>query len=63
MKPGSLKVGDLLKIKSASRSIVMEYGIFLGMETTWKEWHRVWINGKEYKFDEPFWELKVISKI
>ena len=57
-----MKVGDLVKVTSASRPIVTEVGIFLGIHRDWKEWNRILVKGKELKYDEPFWEFEVISK-
>ena len=57
-----MQVGDLIKVTSASRPVVTEVGIFLGMQHDWKEWHRVLVKGKEQKYDEPFWEIEVIGK-
>lgn len=57
-----MKVGDLVKVTSASRPIVTEVGIFLGMERDWKEWYRILVKDKELKYDEPFWEFEVINK-
>jgi len=57
-----VKVGDLVKVTSASRPIVTEVGIFLGMERDWKEWYRILVKDKELKYDEPFWEFEVINK-
>jgi hypothetical protein len=57
-----VKVGDLVKVTSASRPIVTEVGIFLGIHHDWKEWNRILVKGKELKYDEPFWEFEVINK-
>jgi len=58
-----VKVGDLVKVTSASRPIVTEIGIFLGMDHDWKKWYRILVKDKELKYDEPFWVIEVISKI
>jgi hypothetical protein len=57
-----VKVGDLVKVTSASRPTVTEVGIFLGMERDWKEWYRILVKDKEQKYDEPFWVIEVISE-
>jgi hypothetical protein len=58
-----VQVGDLIKVTSASRPVVTEVGIFLGMQHDWKEWHRVWVKDREQRYDEPFWEFKVIGRV
>ena len=57
-----MKVGDLVRVTSASRPIVTEIGVFLGMSESWKEWYRVWVHDKELRYDEPFWEIEVINE-
>jgi hypothetical protein len=57
-----MKVGDLVRVTSASRPIITEIGVFLGMSESWKEWYRVWVRGKEQRYDEPFWEIEVINE-
>ena len=56
-----MKVGDLVRVTSASRPIVTEIGIFLGMDTTWKEWYCILVKDKEQRYDEPFWVIEIIS--
>tara|TARA_R110000824_G_scaffold3750_6_gene17867 strand:- start:856 stop:1044 length:189 start_codon:yes stop_codon:yes gene_type:complete len=57
-----MNVGDLVKVTSASRPIVTEVGIFLGMARDWKEWYRILVKGNEQRYDEPFWVIEVISE-
>jgi len=57
-----VKVGDLVRVTSASRPIVTNIGIFVGMTGTWKEWYRIVVNNKELRYDEPFWEFEVLNK-
>jgi len=57
-----MQVGDLVKVTSASRPIVTEVGIFLGMDHDWKEWYRILVKDKVLKYDEPFWEFEIINK-
>ena len=57
-----MKVGDLVKVTSASRPIVTEIGIFLGMDRDWKEWYQILVKDKVLKYDEPFWEFEIINK-
>jgi hypothetical protein len=57
-----VKVGDLVKVTSASRPIVTEVGIFLGIHRDWKEWNRILVRDKVLKYDEPFWEFEIINK-
>jgi len=56
-----VQIGDLIRIKDES-GIVYGTGLYLRAEYTWKNWHCVLVDGKEYKFDEPFWELEIVNK-
>jgi len=61
-----VKVGDLVVIKSNTGSDIGKVyctGIYLGTEVTWKDWHLVCdLKGRKMKWDEPFWQLEVISE-
>ena len=57
-----MKVGDLVKVTSASRPVVTVIGIFLGIERDWKEWYRILVKGKELKYDAVLWKFEVMNK-
>ena len=68
-----MQVGDLVAIKSNTGSDIGKVcctGIYLGTETTWKDsaimrtvWHLVYdMKGGRTKWDEPFWQLEVLSE-
>ena len=61
-----MQVGDLVAIKSnIGNDIGTVYctGIYLGTETTWKDWHIVCdMKGKLVAWDEPYWTLEAISE-
>ena len=65
-----MKVGDLVEVKSADDEFIHGTGTYLGIETTWKDWHMVYIIHPWYltppdfrgtPFDEPYWVLEVID--
>ena len=69
-----MKIGDLVKIKSNSGDDVNKvygHGIYLGIKTTWKDWHQVFVihpKHMQHRHKQPtnfddFWELEVVSKI
>ena len=66
-----MQVGDLVEVKAADDGFVYGVGIYLGIETTWKEWQMVYIihpwqlsrsDLRGTPFDEPYWKLEIISK-
>ena len=66
-----MKVGDLVRVKAPDDERVYAVGVYLGVKTTWKDWHMVHIihpwqlgstNYDASPFDEPFWKLEVINE-
>jgi hypothetical protein len=56
-----MKVGDLVRV-SDSHGLPFAIGVYLGVMTGWKEFHLIHHDGQAYRYDEPFWQLEVISE-
>jgi len=67
-----MKVGDLVRVISTDDDLVYGVGVYLGIETTWKDWYMVHVVHPKgmsspvltgTPFDKPYWKLDVISKV
>jgi hypothetical protein len=65
-----MQVGDLVVIKASDDGLIYGTGIYLGVKTTWKDWHMVhliypwFLQGSDLQgspFDEPYRKLEVIN--
>ena len=66
MEPESIKafranIGDLVRVNDSGGDS-FAFGIYLGILTEWKDFHVVYHNGQANRYDEPFWQLRVVSE-